>query len=167
MSKVADNYGKVLFQLNMPEDAVLDAKELLLEEPLLLEALANPAVTKEEKRRVIDRLFHPVLGSFLKAFCDSGHVEEFLQVFAACERCRMEAKGRIGAVLLYAREPEKKQIEAIKEKIAKKYNKDSVRLDKIQDDSLIGGFILRVGDDEYDYSIKGRLDRIHKTLAGR
>ena len=36
-----------------------------------------------------------------------------------------------------------------------------------KDDSLIGGFILRVGNDEYDRSTKGRLDRLEQRLTRR
>ena len=36
-----------------------------------------------------------------------------------------------------------------------------------KDDSLIGGFILRVGNDEYDRRTKGRLDRLEQRLTRR
>ena len=35
----------------------------------------------------------------------------------------------------------------------------------VRDDSLLGGFLLRVGSDEYDWSIKGRMDRLAQELG--
>ncbi|MFU0828355.1 MAG: hypothetical protein ACFWTJ_12655 [Lachnoclostridium sp.] len=36
-----------------------------------------------------------------------------------------------------------------------------------EDPSLIGGFVLKVGNTEYDKSIKGTLDELQKTLVRR
>ncbi len=46
--------------------------------------------------------------------------------------------------------------------LAKKYQKDKVALALEKKPELIGGFVLRVGDIEEDYSMKGRLNRLEK-----
>ena len=51
--------------------------------------------------------------------------------------------------------------------LANKYGKQTVELSMVEDKSLIGGFVLRVGDKEEDYSMKGRLDRLEKRLTWR
>ena len=35
-----------------------------------------------------------------------------------------------------------------------------------KDDSLIGGFILKTGDIEYDYSLRGQISRLSQAVAG-
>ena len=50
---------------------------------------------------------------------------------------------------------------------AKKYQKDKVALALEKKPELIGGFVLRVGDIEEDYSMKGRLNRLERRLAWR
>ena len=56
----------------------------------------------------------------------------------------------------------KKGIEAF---ICRKYGAEEAKLSVLRDDSLIGGFLLRVGSDEYDWSIKGRMDRLAQELG--
>ena len=47
-----------------------------------------------------------------------------------------------------------------------RYGADQALIEIRHDASLLGGFILRVGNDEYDWSMKGRLDRLTKALGG-
>ena len=47
-----------------------------------------------------------------------------------------------------------------------RYGADRALIEIRHDASLLGGFILRVGNDEYDWSMKGRLDRLTKALGG-
>ena len=51
--------------------------------------------------------------------------------------------------------------------LAKKYQKDKVALALEKKPELIGGFVLRVGGIEEDYSMKGRLNRLERRLAWR
>lgn len=51
--------------------------------------------------------------------------------------------------------------------LCRKYGAKRAYIEMKKDDSLIGGFILRVGNDEYDRSTKGRLDRLEQRLTRR
>ena len=167
MKKTADSYGRVLFELGIPREAVIQARELLAACPELEQALSNPAVTREEKRRIIDRIFPQETRSFLKVLCDNGHMNEIHQVDEAYERNYLESRDIIKARLFYAGEPDEEQLAALKQKIMKKYKKAGVNLVLQKDPQLLGGFVLRIGDEEYDRSVKGRLDNIYKKLAWR
>ena len=59
-------------------------------------------------------------------------------------------------------EEQKKGIEAF---ICRKYGAKEAKLSVCRDDSLMGGFLLRVGSDEYDWSVKGRMDRLAQELG--
>ena len=48
--------------------------------------------------------------------------------------------------------------------MCRKYGAKRAYIEMKKDDSLIGEFILRVGNDEYDRSTKGRLDRLEQRL---
>lgn len=167
MSKTADSFGKTLFQLKIPNQVIEESKTLFMQNSVLKEALANPSVTKEEKHKVIDSLFLPEIRNFLKVLCDNGSINEFEEVSIAYDKCCLDSKNVLKADLVYAKEPSIEQIEAMKQIIAKKYKKDSVKLEMKQDSSLIGGFLLQIGDEEYDYSVKGRLAQLYKKLAWR
>lgn len=70
------------------------------------------------------------------------------------------------ATLIYVTPPDENQINKFKEFIKKKYRADEVTFTTKEDKDLIGGFILRVGMKEYDWSIKKRLDDLSKQLHG-
>ena len=48
--------------------------------------------------------------------------------------------------------------------IKKKYNVESVSVKYIKDESLIGGFIIMVGDNVYDMSYKNKLKALKERL---
>ena len=70
----------------------------------------------------------------------------------------------IRAVLFYTALPSEEQKKGMDRFCAEKYGAKRAYIEMKKDDSLIGGFILRVGNDEYDRSTKGRLDRIRTKI---
>ena len=88
-------------------------------------------------------------------------------IFVAYKKTYDENSGILCAEMSYVMEPDAKQVEQMKAYLANKYGKQTVELSLVEDKSLIGGFVLRVGDKEEDYSMKGRLDRLEKRLTWR
>ncbi len=75
---------------------------------------------------------------------------------------------RLEARLKFVMPPSSAQEDRFKEFIASEYhvNKEDVALELIRDTDVLGGFILYVGEDEYDWSLKGRARAI-KQQADR
>jgi len=73
-----------------------------------------------------------------------------------------EKNGILQAKLEYVLEPTEDEVAQMKAYLAKKYQKDKVALALEKKPELIGGFVLRVGDIEEDYSMKGRLNRLER-----
>jgi F-type H+-transporting ATPase subunit alpha len=71
-------------------------------------------------------------------------------------------KTMIKASLRYVVAPTGEQTERFKKFLADRYNvaSDDIDLALIEDKDILGGFILRVGDDEYDWSLVGRAREI-------
>lgn len=167
MNKKADSYGEALFEIGINKKIIEESRNFYKKNTALKEALCNPSVTKEEKHRVIDSLFLPEIRNFLKVLCDNGMMDEFTDIYRAYETLCLDHQNVLRADLTYATELLPEQIEAMKRKLEKKYKKDSVKLEMKQNPSLIGGFVLRIGDEEYDYSVKGRLSQLYNKLAWR
>ena len=55
----------------------------------------------------------------------------------------------------------------MKKYLCRRYRKNDVTFDIREDASLLGGFILKAGDFEYDYSLDGRLKRLQHKLTRR
>lgn len=167
MKRESDSYARALFDMGIEKKRIEESWNLYKETPELKKALSNPSVTKEEKHKVIDLLFPEPMRNFLKVLCDNGKIDLFKKIYESYEKMDMDSKNVLTAEMIYVTEPSTEQIADIKRKLVLKYNKDSVKLEMKQDASLVGGFILRVDDQEYDYSVNGRLARLYKKLAWR
>lgn len=167
MIQLDANYGKVLFQLSLSTESVDGMKELLLNHKELLTALDNPSIKAKEKHAVIDKLFEPEVRNFLKVLCDNGYISHIAEIFTSYDDLLLESKNMIRATLSFVTKPSDAQLIGIKNMICKKYNKEDVLLELKEDPSLIGGFILNVGDVEYDKSVKGKLLDMQKRLLWR
>lgn len=167
MINTAESYGQALFDLDIRRDVIRESKRLMEGNPELVQALISPNVTHEEKHKVIDRLFPDEVKNFFKVLCDNGRMSEIHQIDKVYEEYRLKNGNIIQAELIYANKLNPGQIEALKQTITKKYKKAGVKLTVTRDPCLLGGFILRVGDEVYDRSVKGKLSRIHRQLAWR
>ncbi len=78
-----------------------------------------------------------------------------------------EEKDHIEAKLLYVTEPDEDQLKGIEEFIKKKYGCEKVEIETKEVKSLKGGFILRVENEEYDWSNRGRLRQLKELLDKR
>ncbi len=75
-------------------------------------------------------------------------------------------KKELKVSLFYVTPPVDSQLDKIKDFVAAKegVNKDEVKIDLVEKKDLVGGFVLRVGTHEYDWSTKGRLDQLMAEL---
>ena len=61
--------------------------------------------------------------------------------------------------------PTEEQLAQIRDFLRKKYQSEDLPLDLVEDKSLLGGFCITVGSEEYDWSMKGRLDQMRRRLT--
>lgn len=163
----AVNYAKVLFTLEVSDFNIQKTKQIFRENSELIRALDNPMIDKKEKDAVIEAVFDKDICNFIKLLCDNRNIDLINEIFDAHETMELESKNIIQAKLTYAVKLMDEEIEQIKAMICKKYNKTGVSLELIEDVSLIGGYVLKIGDTEYDKSIQGALVELQKTLVGR
>lgn len=166
MTQRAMNYAKALFELNIGEEPINNTKKLL-GESVLLEALSNPTIKNREKAAVIDSIFPKEMRGFIKVLCENNSFDFIFDILEAYQMLEIQNKNLIKATLTYVTKPNDEQLQRIKEMIKQKWNKAGVILELKEDASLLGGFILTVGDKEYDKSIRGILSGMQKTLLWR
>ena len=133
MTQSAINYAKAIFELGIPEESVSKAKNIIIENKDLLEALSSPTVKISNKHTVIDDIFDKEIRSFFKVLCDNESISIVSQIFEAYEELVLESKNIIKATITYVQRPDDKQLEQIKEIICKKYNKSGVLLELKED----------------------------------
>ena len=167
MTQAAINYGQVLYECSVPKTVVEETALVLKTVPELKHALSSPVIKKSAKHRIIDRIFNEKIRVFLKVLVDRRDMDLVDPIFEAWHSFICEKEGILMASLSYVTEPDEEQLKEIKAMLCKKYDKKDVQFRLIEDKSLIGGFILRVGDIETDWSLKGRLKQLEEKIMRR
>lgn len=166
MIDLSVNYARVLFDMNVAETDIAECKALM-ESPELLEAMISPLVRKSEKHKVIEKLFPQSVWNFFKVMSDNGDVSCAVDMFKAYDALIRERESTIEATFTYVTRPEDAQIEQLKKKIAAEYGKSAVKLELKEDPSLIGGFVLKVGEAILDQSVRTSMAKLKRHFTVR
>jgi F-type H+-transporting ATPase subunit delta len=174
-SKASDRYAKSLYQIAGSEGK----QELVLEDiqqyrtalksnPDLRAVMSSPVIPSSKKKAIIDSIFRPHFQQITALFFDlvirKGREKNLGEIADAYIREDKRVKGikdgkLISATALTAEL--RQELQARAEKLAG----CKVVLEEKVDSSLLGGFILSVGDLQLDESIKNKLARLHHTLV--
>ena len=169
MTQKAINYAEVLCELNIDAAELSDMEAVVRENPELQEALTCPVVSREKKSEVIDKIFDgsKTTVKFLKVLCNNSDFDQFFEI---CREYRVLIKKKADvllATLYYVTPPTETQKKGIEDFLKKEYKTSDVELTSEKKDSLIGGFIIKVGNKEYDWSLAGRCKRLTQRLVTR
>ena len=167
MTQEAINYAQTLYELQIPAEAVQKVDEIFKMSPPLKEALENPVIPLKQKEAVIDRVFAPEVRNFLKLICKYQTVSRIPDIVQEYEKIVRKHRHILSAELIYAVKPQEEQIASIKEYLKKEYQSLDVELKLKEDPRLLGGFVLKVGNEEYDWSYSGRLKQLQQKLIRR
>ncbi len=173
-SKITVRYAKALFAL-AKEGNVLDAVkndmvllgECIHEVPELQFVISSPVIKVSEKirlfREVFNTAFHELTSSFVTLLLEKRR-EEFLSGISRYFITLLRAdQGIKSAELITALPLDASLLDSLKKYIAKRFN-SQVEMHESVDEKLIGGFILRVDDQQVDASIASKLERIKTAL---
>ena len=166
-SSSAMRYAEVLFELALPKETMEKTREIFSEVPQITEILENPTIRQDKKEQVIDKVFPQEIRNFLKVVCRYQKIDLIEEIFDAYDLRTDEEEKIVRAVLFCTVFPNEEQKRGMESFLCRKYHAKKAYIEIQKDDSLIGGFVLRVGSDEYDRSVKGRLDRLEQRLLWR
>ena len=167
MTQTAINYGVVLYQLDVKRECVKAAADELLQVPQLKMVLTDPTLESGKKHRIIEKVFPEELHKFLKQVSDHQRFDQVQEIFEAYKAYADEQEGILRATLYYVTLPDEEQREKMKIFLKRKYKCSQVRLSMQEAPELLGGFVIRVGNFEYDRSLKGRLRQMKQKMIRR
>ena len=70
----------------------------------------------------------------------------------------------LSAEIIYGLPPTEEQLAKIKSFLQDKYRTKDLTVSLKEDKNLLGGFVIRIGSDEYDWSMRGRLQQIGRKM---
>ncbi len=165
MSQRIDDYINTLL-LNEVSVSELDrAKEILFSSDELMQILNSPSVSPEEKSRVVSEIFSSSVKPVVLGLAEKCRAESICEVIEAYSAV-LDKKNRIArATVVCVNEPNAQQLRGIEEFICKEENAGSAKIKVVKDESLIGGFIIQIGNKQFDRSLKTKITRIKEKIV--
>lgn len=173
-SKINVRYAKAFFTLAKEKGLTLELRKdaglissvcesssdfkLLLESPVIKTSQKSEAI-----RRIFEGKIHALSINFLLLIAENKRENYIPGIFRYLEDLYRREEGIKSAVLTSAQPLNESLVAQIKEILEKEF-KSKVELSQKVDQKLIGGFVLRVEDKQYDASLLTQLKKIREQL---
>nr|WP_297394653.1 F0F1 ATP synthase subunit delta [uncultured Peptostreptococcus sp.] len=175
ISQVASRYAEALFQLAEEENQlsqiyseIEDLNKLILENTNLYDVLRSPFIGKDEKLSIADQLFTDKLSknarNFLMVLIENSRTTELDSIVKSYKQM-LDIKNNVAegkVITAIALSPDK--LVELEGKLSAKYNK-TIKLTNEIDERILGGALVKIGNEEIDGSLKSRLEGIKDTLS--
>ena len=172
---VASRYAEALFQVGDETDstdklygelkAVVD---IVKENKDFSNILRSPLVSKEEKKDLITKVFEGKLSqnmiNFLKILADKDRLALLADIEKDFKVLLNEKNNILEGIVITAVPMKEEEVKELQTKLSAKYNK-TVVLENEVDKSVLGGVLVRLGNEEIDGTVKNRLDKMKEQLS--
>ena len=172
-SSIVKRYAKAILEIasetkNMDawDKNFNDAERIILDEDLN-SFLNSTQVPFAEKFKLIDTLmkdYEPLFLNFVKVLINKNHVDLFKHIMNEFYDQNQILKGKVSATVTSSIKLVDDQKKMFIEKICNIFNVKDVEIVENIDESILGGFIIKVGDTIIDSSTKNKLIELEKHL---
>ncbi len=180
---VARPYAQAVFEVAQENNALADLSEslsagkVLLEDGQVVEFLAAPSLTDDERLEFLQGLFAKAVGensvfaggsqhgtNFLRLLLENGRVVALPEIAEQFEALRAKVENTVEAVITSAAPLSDAQQQQMAVTLRERFGRDVNITTKI-DENLIGGAVIRAGDVVIDGSLRARLDGLANALT--
>ncbi len=175
MTQIGNVYGEALYSLCLEEDLtgeILQQLQTLQQcfssEPDYLRLLSTPALSKEDRCRILDEAFrqhtHPYVLNFLKILTEKGYIRQFHDCCQAFQTLYNQDHGILPVIAVTAIPLSPEQSRRLTEKLSAVTGK-TIELDNQVEPAVLGGIRLDYDGKRLDDTIAHRLDAIRSLLS--
>jgi len=164
--KVAQPYANAFVEMSSGKDVISDLVciKTALESKELKQALCNPLIAVENKKKMVKSVFQGKIDNksvnFLLVLCDRGRID-CLEAVSSLALEMAYKRAAIGvAYVTSACEMSESQQEALVGKLKSMTKAKEIKLETTVDKTLVGGFTVQVGSRIIDTSISGQLKKL-------
>jgi F-type H+-transporting ATPase subunit delta len=178
-SPAASSYAQALFELATERQQSLeqirqelaDLKQVIDDNPLFGQFLADPGITESQRTAVLERAIQgrvtPLMANFLGLLNHKGRISLLTEVAEAYHDLLDEKFGNVEVDVTVARALDDGQVEQVRHQISQALGKNAIVRQHV-DASIIGGLVIQVQDRLIDASVRSQLQVMrHKLLSGR
>ncbi|CEH32687.1 F0F1 ATP synthase subunit delta [Romboutsia lituseburensis] len=172
---IAGRYAEALFQVGEESNSTTKLYEELnavveaLQSSKELDgAFKSPLVGKAEKKQILEKVFgahvSANLNNFLKIMIDKDRMSAINAVKKSYKELLNEKNNVIEGIAITAVAMSQDELKKLEEKLSSKYNKNVTLQNKV-DESILGGVLVRLGNEEIDGTVKTRLSNMKNQLS--
>lgn len=173
-SKINVRYAKAFFSLAKEKGLIASLQEDVATISAVCASSADfnrlidsPVLSTSAKVKTIKSIFenkiNPLTLNFLALITQNKREKHIPSIFRDLDQMHRQSLGISSAVLTTAKELDAPLVEQIRKEV-ESVSGTKVELSQKIDPSLIGGFVLRVDDKQYDASVSTQLKRIKESL---
>lgn len=161
--ELADNSGRV-----PAWSQALSLAAAVAADPGMRRLVDHPQISDDELLSVFDDVLSDAADSgfrgFLKVLMHYRRIPLLPQIAEQFEQRRRASEQRLKVNVTSAVEMGPEQLERLAERLKVRFGTD-IELETEVDEALIGGLVVRAGDNVLDASVRGRLERLEHQIA--
>jgi F-type H+-transporting ATPase subunit delta len=167
-------YARALFEAAREQDRVDDVvteigdfAEAVRTVPELRSLLENPQLDPAAKRAALADLLaeaDPLVRNFLLVLAEKGRAGELVEIARELDELVAREEGRLNVELTTAFELSDEEADGIVKQIEQASGR-AVEATRSVDPALVGGIVLQAGTFRVDASVRGRLERLRRSLV--
>ncbi|WP_101772515.1 F0F1 ATP synthase subunit delta [Peptostreptococcus faecalis] len=173
-SQIGSRYAQALFELADEQEItsqvyseILDLENLIDSNESLYDALRSPFVTRNEKKNVMKEIVYGKVSSisynFFMVLIENTRTSELSDIVVEYKTLLNDKNNILEGTVTSAIALSSEDISKLETKLSAMYNKKVVLTNKIDKD-ILGGVLVRIGNEEIDGSVKSRLDDLKQSL---
>ena len=165
MLQKIDEYVTALLKANVSADDIDKTDSVIKAAPEVSEILDNPAVSHDEKAAAVNELFPASVREFLLSVSENQEIASFAEIAKAYHEALDKKNNIATATVTCVTEPSDEQLDGLKAFVCKETGAADAKIELVKDPSIIGGFIIQVGNKQYDRSLKSKLSSIKEEVT--
>lgn len=167
-------YAKALYDVAISKDRVnkyiqdLTAiVETIEESPEVKQVIRHPEISIKEKKNFFIKLYKGKIDedllTFLLILVEKDRILFLKEKLAELKKIDLEERGSIIAQVQTVQPLKDYQRKALQEKLMNQYHKQ-VELREVIDPELLGGIVIKIGDDLIDGSVRSTVDDLRQSM---
>lgn len=172
---IADRYAQALFEVGEETQTtselyqeLSELVDIFNENKDLYNFLKSPLIGREVKKNVMQNIFKNQLSNsmnnFLKLVIDKDRISAIENMKESYKSLLNDKNNILEGTAITAVELSEKEIKDLEKNLSIKYNKN-VTLNNIVDETILGGVLVKLGNEEIDGTVRTRLSKMKNQLS--
>ena len=172
---IADRYAQALFEVGEETQTtselyqeLSELVDIFNENKDLYNILKSPLIGREDKKNVMQNIFKNQLSNsmnnFLKLVIDKDRISAIENLKESYKSLLNDKNNILEGTAITAVKLSEKEIKDLEKNLSIKYNKN-VTLNNIVDETILGGVLVKLGNEEIDGTVRTRLSKMKNQLS--